>query len=143
LAWELRFEDLVYKKDVVDYLKPILYGDVWQLVMVYDKIVTNEPRNQVAIESYIPAWSEIVNTSLATESKNVKNIWSNVDLDREELRDDRYFGWREYLDTWIYNVSYTIRLTNSWNFWVSPTRVSEFYNEEVFWRSEGFEFVVR
>lgn len=143
LNWEIKYEDLVYTKNVVDYLKPVLFWDIWQLILVYNKVVTNEPRDQVFIESYIPSWSEIVNTNLATESKQVKNIGSNVYLDREELRDDKYFGWTNYLDTWIYNISYTIRLTHSWNFSVSPTRVWEFYTPEVFGRSNWFEFMVR
>lgn len=143
LNWEINYEDLKYKKEVSEYIKPITNWEVWQLVLVLNKIITNEPRDKVSIESYIPAWSEIVNTNLETENKQVKNIGSNVLLDREEFRDDRYFWFLNYLNTWIYDVSYTIRLTHGWSFWVAPTRVSEFYTPEVFGRSSGFEFFVR
>lgn len=143
LNWETTFEKLKYPREVVEYLTPITSWKIWDLVLVYNKVVTNEARDQVAFESFIPSWTEIVNTSLSTEDKTVDvDIATNVVFDRKELRDDRFFAWKKEIYPWIYNFSYVLRLTHSWNFEVKPTQVSEFYNREVFGRSSGEEFRV-
>jgi hypothetical protein len=41
---------------------------------------------------------------------------------------------------WIYNFSYTIRLTHNWVYQMKPTQVSEYYKPEVFGRSRWDEF---
>lgn len=142
LTWEILYENLKYPHEVVEYLTPIKKWNIWDLVLVYNKLVTSEARDQVAIESYIPSWSEIVNTNLATETKTVTDLATNIYLDRKELRDDMYFAWTRELQPGIYNFSYTIRLTHSGNYKVKPTQVSEFYTPEVFGRSNGEEFVI-
>jgi hypothetical protein len=63
-------------------------------------------------------------------------------IDRKELRDEMYFGWVRSLEPWIYNFSYTIRLTHSGDYKIKPTQASEFYTPEVFWRSSGGIFTV-
>ncbi len=142
LSGEIVFENLKYPREVVEYLTPINSWKVWDLVLVYNKLVTNESRDQVALESFIPAWSEIVNTNLDTENKQVTDVATNIILDRKEFRDDRYFAWKRELEPGIYNFSYTIRLTHSWVYQLKPTIVSEFYTPEVFGRSSGGEFRV-
>lgn len=143
LSGEIIFENLKYSREVVEYLTPINSWKVWDLVLVYNKVVTNEDRDQVALESFIPSGSEIVNTALATENKQVTDVATNILLDRKEFRDNMYFGWVRYLPTWIYNYSYTIRLTHAWDFKVKPSQVQEFYTPEVFGRSEGGEFIIK
>jgi uncharacterized protein YfaS (alpha-2-macroglobulin family) len=143
LSWEILYDDLKYPKEITEYLTPINTWKVWDLVIVYNKVITNEDRDQVALESYIPSGSEIVNTTLATENNQVKYITTDANLDRREFRDNMYFGWIRELPAWIYNYYYVIRLTHNWNFKVKPTRVSEFYNPEVFGRSKWEEFIVK
>jgi len=60
-------------------------------------VVTSEARDQVAFESFIPSGSEIINTNLATENQTIMDIATNISLDRKELRDERYFGWKNEL----------------------------------------------
>lgn len=143
LSGELIYDDLKYPREVEEYLTSITSGKIWDLVLVYNKVVTNETRDQVALESYIPSWSEIINTSLATESKQVNDVATNISLDRKEFRDNMYFWFIEKLNPWIYNYSYTIRLTHNWTFKVIPSKVSEFYTPEVFGRSSWSEFIVK
>ena len=142
LSWEIIYDNLKYPHEVVEYLTPITSGKIWDLVLVYNKLVTSETRDQVALESYIPAGSEIVNTALATETKTVTDVATNMYIDRKELRDEMYFGWVRSLEPWIYNFSYTIRLTHSGDYKIKPTQASEFYTPEVFWRSSGGIFTV-
>lgn len=142
LNGEMRFEDIKYPREVVQYLIPITKGKVWELVLVYHKLVVSESRDQVAFESFIPSGSEIVNTNLATEDQTVQDVATDIMLDRKEFRDDRYFAWKESLEPWIYQFAYTIRLTHTGVYQVKPSQVSEFYKPEVFGRSKGEEFRV-
>ncbi|MBW7954842.1 hypothetical protein H3C61_03440 [Candidatus Gracilibacteria bacterium] len=142
LSGEINYDNLKYPKDVIEYLSPITSGKVGDLVLVYNKVITNEDRDQVAFESFIPSGSEIVNTNLDTENKEVTDIATNIYLDKKEFRDDMYFAWTKELLAGIYNFSYTIRLTHAGDFEVKPTQVGEFYNKEVFGRSGGSEFRV-
>lgn len=137
LSGEIIYDNLKYPREVVEYLTPISSGKVGDLVLVYNKVVTNETRDQVALESYIPAGAEIVNTALATENKQVTDIATDMPLDRKEFRDDMYFGWVRELPAGIYNYSYTMRLTHAGTFQVKPSKASEFYTPEVFGRSSG------
>lgn len=142
LNGEITLHQLKYPREVVEYLVPIQKAKVWDLVLVYHKVVTNETRDQVAFESFIPAGSEIINTNLATENQTITDIATNISLDRKELRDERYFAWKNELLPWIYNFSYTIRLTHAWVYQIKPSQVSEFYKPEVFGRSSWEEFRV-
>ncbi len=142
LDWKITLYQLKYPREVVDYLLPIQKGKIWDLVLVYNKVVTNEARDQVAFESFIPAGSEIINTNIATENQTINDVATNISLDRKELRDERYFAWKNELLPWIYNFSYTIRLTHNWVYQMKPTQVSEYYKPEVFGRSKWDEFRV-
>gem|GEM_PF-873395 len=143
LEGKIRYEDLKYTKDEVEYLSPITSGTVGDLVLVYNKIVTPETRDQVAFESFIPSGSEIINTKLSSETKSVDNIGSNITPNREEMRDDRYFAYFNVINSGIYHLSYTIRLTHAGTFGVKPTKAFEFYHPEVFGRSQGMEWKIQ
>ncbi len=143
LSWSIKYNDLKYPKDVVYYLKEITDFKVWDLVLVYNKIITSEDRQKVFFESYIPSWSQILNTSLATESKTISFPKWNIFFEREELRDDRYFWYIENLYTWVYENFYLLKITHSWDFQVPPTKIWEFYNTEVFGRSNWKNILVK
>ena len=68
--------------------------------MVYNRMITPEPRDQLAFEGFIPAGAELVNPKLKTESQDVRNASSPLSsiFDHEEWQDDRYFATRSHLD---------------------------------------------
>ena len=113
------------------------------MALVYNKIINSESKDQVSFESFIPSWSEIVNTNLSTEDKSVSLLQNNFNFDRTELRDDRYFGFIKTLNPWFYDYSYVIRFTHSWKFEVKPTTISEFYHPENFGRTSWVNFEVK
>jgi uncharacterized protein YfaS (alpha-2-macroglobulin family) len=134
MSWTIDYKDLKYPKNIVEYLSEIRDFKVGQLVLAYNKIVTSEPRDQVAFEWFIPAGSELVNTNLSTENKSLK--FTNF-FDREEFRDDRYFGFASSMEAGLFEFNYVIRITHKWDFNLKPSQISEFYKSEVFWRNKG------
>ena len=90
LTGGIDYEDLKYPREVTDYLMPVLGGKVGQLLLVHTVAITGEPRDKVAFEGFIPSGSELVNTNLSTEDQTIR---TNTIFDREESRDDRYFGY--------------------------------------------------
>lgn len=134
MSWTIDYKDLKYPKNIVEYLNEIRDFKVGQLVLAYNKIVTSEPRDQVAFEWFIPAWCELVNTNLSTENKSLK--FTNF-FDREEFRDDRYFGFASSMEAGLFEFNYVIRITHKWDFNLKPSQISEFYKSEVFWRNKG------
>lgn len=133
LSWTIDYSDLRYPKDVIEYLVPANNYKVWQIILTHNRIITWEPRDQVAFEWFIPAWSELVNTSLSTENQALK---TTKVFDREELRDDRFFWYKDHFDAWIFSFDYIIRITHDWSFNLKPSQISEFYNTEVFGRNK-------
>jgi len=134
LLWKVDYEALRYKKSVFEYLNKLSNFQIWQLVVVRNLVITSVARDKVALECYIPSWAEIVNPNLETSSKAAFDLWDSL-FDKVEYRQDRFFGYIGVLDSWIYNVSYLIRFTHAWEFYVKPAYISEFYTPEVFWRS--------
>ena len=143
LSWELAFDELEYTKDVVEYLDVIEKPQVWDLILVYNRLITPAPRDNVEIHAYIPSWTELVNTRLDTEEQGLVGIWSNFWLDREELRHDRYDWFVSQLNTWVYNFSYIIRATHKGQFELRPTIVRELHTPEVFWRNSWELFEIQ
>lgn len=140
---KVAYSDLKYTKPIEEYLTPIKEWKVWELVLVFNKIITPEPRDKVAFELYIPWWSELVNVNLKTESQSSKSIANEQTLfDNTEYRNDRLFGFTNSLDTWEYKYFYLIRLTHAWEFTIKPSIVSEMYNQEIFWRTQERRFSI-
>ncbi|EKE29741.1 MAG: hypothetical protein ACD_2C00107G0001 [uncultured bacterium (gcode 4)] len=132
LSWTIDYKDLKYPKNVIEYLSPVSDIKVWQLLIAYNKIATPEARDQVAFEWYIPSGSELINTNLDTENKSLK--FENF-FTRSEFRDDRFFWFANSMQPGIYEFNYIIRVTHKWAFNLQPSKISEFYNTEVFWRN--------
>ena len=130
--WEIEKKEMKFSWEIFDYLEEISEFKVGQKVIVQNIIITSKNREQVAFEWFLPSWAEILNSNLATE--NFENFQNNFDV--EEARDDRFFGFRYNLNQWKFSFSYLIRFTHSWDFLVRPTRVSGFYNPEVFGRTD-------
>lgn len=140
MSGTIDYKDLKYPKNVTEYLSEIKDFKVGQLVLTYNKVVTSEPRDQVAFEWFIPTGSELVNTNLSTENKSLK--FTNF-FDREEFRDDRYFGFTSRMDAWLFEFNYVLRITHKWDFNLKPSQISEFYKSEVFWRNKGKKIGVK
>ncbi len=140
LSWEIEYWELEYPKEVFEYINEKDSWKVGELYIVNNKLITNEVRDKVSFEWFIPAWSELINPTLETTwSDKISNLWF---FEKEEYRDDRYFAYKLYLYPWIYNFNYLIRLTHAWEYSVKPSYVSEFYNQEVFWRTSGQKFII-
>lgn len=138
---EISYEELKYPKDIFEYLVDVKSWNIWDLLIVKNKLITTETRDKVAFEGFIPAWAELVNPNLDTSSK--KEIeWNNFYFDKLEYRTDRIFGYKSVMYPWIFEFTYLVRLTHSWDYSIKPTRMSEFYNVEVFGRNEGKVFSV-
>ena len=148
IEWEkylenkISYDELKYSKDIFEYLKEVKSGKVWDLLIVKNKIITNETRDKVAFEWFIPSGAELINPKLATSTKSSVS-WNDLYFSKKEYRKDRLFTYKETLYPWIYNFTYLIRLTHSWKYSIKPTRISEFYNVEVFGRNEGKIFEIK
>lgn len=142
--WKINYDKLKYPKDIVEYINPIKEWKIWQLVVVYNKIITAETRDKVALEWFIPSWSQLVNINLKTESQQAKeliNDQTNI-FSKTEYRLDRFFWYADVIYPWIYEYNYVIRLTHAWTFNIKPTKIFEFYNDEVFWRTNWETFII-
>jgi hypothetical protein len=159
---EISYEDLKYPKSIINYLKPVKKAKLWELLIVYNKVIVWETRDKVLFEWFIPSWTTLINPNLDTSEKKKINLWkdnlpkkysSNVNnknkiniwelnFDKKEFRLDRFFGYKEYLIPWIYDFTYLIRTTHKWIYNIKPTKISEFYNVETFGRTVWEEFVV-
>jgi len=172
LQGKITYKSLKYPKNITTYLQPESSPKIWEVLVTNMTIITSEPREQVAIENFIPAGAELINPHLMTESKyaaqtnnNINdaygygstqdmwdyNDWSNLvpeqivksfECDKEEFRTEKYFCYRENLEPWVYTVTSLIRITHAGTFAVRPTMVFEFYNPENFGRTIGTEIIV-
>lgn len=135
----MEYADLEYPKDIVAYISPLKALKVGELVLAYNRMITGEPRDQVAFEGFIPAGSELVNPNLKTESQDVRNADSltRTLFDHEEWQNDRYFATTRTLDPGVYTFNYIFRPTHVGTYELKPSRLSEFYNGEVFGRTRG------
>ena len=139
---KITYDELLYPKDVFSYLNEVNEWKVWDLLIVKNKIITTETRDKVVFEWFIPAWCELINNNLDTSVK--KDIWwSNLYFNKLEYRTDRLFAYKVKMNPWIYDFKYLIRLTNSWEYSIKPTKISEFYNTEVFWRNKWRTFIIQ
>lgn len=136
IEWKISYEDLKYTKEPFDYISPVFWWKVWDVLIAANEISTWEPRDKVSFEWFIPSWSELVNPNLSTEEWNkIKDEYQWL-FSIKEFRDDRFYGYVENMPAWTYKNIYIFRLTHAWEFNIKPSRIFEFYNEEVFWRNK-------
>lgn len=132
MNWAIDYDSLKYPKNITEYLSPVKDIKMWQLLIANTKIVTSEPRDNVAFEWFIPSGSELINTNLSTEDWSIK--FQSI-FDKEEFRDDRYFWYSKTMNAWLYEFNYAIRITHAWTFLIKPSTIYEFYTPEIFWRT--------
>lgn len=145
---------------------PITSAKVGDIVRGVLTITIPEEYHAVAIEDFIPAGFEIVNTRLVTEvlpegeGRNEGDVWRegiyneygeyDADPERtttlypsfEEFRDDRVFAFSEYITPGVYTYEYYLRALVPGTFNYLPATVSEMYFPEIFGRTAGSVFTV-
>ncbi len=139
--WLISYDKLKYKKDIFEYLYKLNSFNLWQLVVVRNKIIVPETRDKVAFEWFVSAWSEIINPNLSSSTKSIIEFWDEI-FEKKEYRQDRFFAYTKELPAWIYNFSYLLRFTYTWEFNLKPSYISEIYNPEVFGRSAWEKIIV-
>jgi uncharacterized protein YfaS (alpha-2-macroglobulin family) len=139
LRGEKNMNDFKYPREIREYVKPLTQMRVGQLITVEYRLILAEDRDYVAMESFIPAGAEVVNTRLATESLLKKD---DTPFTTDDYRDDRYFGYAQTLVAGEHSGSYTIRATHAGTFMTPATRVFEFNSPEVFGQTMGREMKI-
>lgn len=146
-----------------DFKTPVKNAVVGDLLKGRINIKVPKDRRQIALEDFIPAGVELVNFNLATEnpaeaidaSVNVNENdrrpfdfradWNKRRMlypDKQEVRDDRLFVYKEYLSEGEYVFDYYVRVLVPGRFQWLPAQVSEMYFSENFGRTGGGWFVV-
>ena len=137
-----------YKLDDVKNESPITTADVGEVFKAHIEIIVPNTRRFVAIEDYIPAGLEIINTDLATEQKALKFTEKEITNrilypDFKEIRDDRCFIYKDYLTPGVYEFDYYVRALVKGDYLKLPTVVSEMYTPENFGRTKSEQFKVK
>jgi len=111
-------------------------------------IYVPERRNMLAVEAYLPAGLQLINTSFKTEegieslNGDKKKQLNIIQFDHKELRRDRFYGFKEQLSPGVYTVEYMARAVVPGEYMHLPARAYEFYRPEIFGRTGGGVFTV-
>ncbi|MEI7557476.1 MAG: hypothetical protein WCJ45_01095 [bacterium] len=65
---KITYSALKYPKAITEYLQEEKSPKIGEVLVANIRFVTSEPRQQVAIDNYIPAGTELINPNLSTES---------------------------------------------------------------------------
>jgi len=167
---KISYTALKYPKAITEYLKEEKAPKVGEVLVANITFVTSEPREQVAIDTYIPAGTELINPNLSTESTYTNQIQSQANqqpygfgygypngettqqpapltiqtftCDKEEFRTEKHFCYVERLNPGSYTLMSLVRVTHAGIFAVRPTMIFEFYHPENFGRTFGQQFTV-
>lgn len=136
-----------YAIDDKDGLAPLSKAKAGDIIREHLTIVAPVQRKYVQIEDYIPAGMEIVDLSLATESKLLRFSESQVKNpeiypDFKEIRDDRAFIFTNELQPGAYEFDYYLRALVPGDYLQLPAVVSEMYTPENFGRTASQYFKV-
>jgi uncharacterized protein YfaS (alpha-2-macroglobulin family) len=142
-AIQRNFYDLSDK----DGKTPVSKAKVGDVIREHIEVTVPVTRNQVALEDFIPAGMEIVDTSYATEDKTLNKVDINVKEpqlwpDHKEWRDDRAFLYFDQLSPGTYQFDYLVRALVPGTYSELPANISEMYTPENFGRSGASLFVV-
>jgi uncharacterized protein YfaS (alpha-2-macroglobulin family) len=119
-------------------------GDVFK---AHIEVIVPETRRFVSIEDFIPAGIEIINMDYDTEQQSLYYTESErknriLYPDFEEIRDDRYFLYEEYMRPGVYEFDYYVRALVKGEFMNLPSVAMEMYNPEIFGRTSSSTFIV-
>jgi uncharacterized protein YfaS (alpha-2-macroglobulin family) len=126
---------------------PLTKAKAGDLVREHLTVVVPVERRNVQIEDFIPAGMEIVDLSLATESKDLRFNQVQVKApeiypDFKEIRDDRAYVYTAKLDPGVYEFDYYLRALVPGTYSQLPAIVSEMYTPENFGRTGSATFQV-
>jgi len=126
---------------------PIGEAHVGDVLREHIEITVPVTRNDVAIEDFIPAGMEIVDTGLATEDQSLTKSEPQVTNstlwpDHQEWKDDRAFLYNQTLRPGTYTFDYMVRALIPGNYLELPAQVSEMYTPENFGRTGAGSFTV-
>ncbi len=126
---------------------PLTKAKAGDLVREHLTIVVPVERRNVQIEDFIPAGLEIVDLSLATESKELR--FNQIEIkapeiypDFKEIRDDRAYIYTSRLSPGVYEFDYYLRALVPGSYSQLPAIVSEMYSPENFGRTGSASFQV-
>jgi uncharacterized protein YfaS (alpha-2-macroglobulin family) len=113
------------------------------LMKVTLHVITPQQRNFVVVEDPLPAGLEAVNTSLQTESSELRRMLADIQsqesggrwwgsFNHHEFRDDRVMLFADQLEAGVHTFSYLARATTMGRFGLSATYVEMMYEPEVF-----------
>ncbi len=100
----------------------------------------------VALEDFIPAGFELVNTALATESKTEASTLDNAEwgsFGRDEKYDDRIVVFADFLSAGEHTYSYLLQATVTGTFSYPSVWASQMYDPAVFGRNATSQVVVQ
>ncbi|MEO8637347.1 MAG: alpha-2-macroglobulin family protein [Candidatus Taylorbacteria bacterium] len=128
--------------------KPVSNAAIGEVVREHLEITVPVTRRQVVLEDFIPAGTEIVDTSLATEDQTLKDVSQEVKNPRlmpnhQELRDDRAALFMDELSPGTYEFDYFVRALIPGTYLQLPAQVSEMYNPENFGRTGASLFTIQ
>ena len=137
----------MYAIDDKDSTTPLVKAKAGDLVREHLTIVAPVERRNVQIEDFIPAGMEIVDLSLATESKDLRFNQVQVKApeiypDFKEIRDDRAYIYTTKLNPGVYEFDYYLRALVPGTYSQLPAIVSEMYTPENFGRTGSSTFQV-
>ena len=134
--------------DDKDNAKPLAEAKVGEVMRAQLEIVVPVTRRNVAIEDFIPAGLEIIDTSLSTENQTLDDNLSQFERNQfrpshYEWRDDRAFIFRENLKPGTYKFDYLVRALVPGDYLHLPAQIWEMDNPENFGRSNASRFSVK
>ena len=114
-------------------------GQRYQITLT---VVSPAPRWFVALEDFIPAGFELVNTSLATEDDSVDDSTSSYAFRHAEQYDNRITVFADYLPAGTHTYSYVVTARTRGSFSYPAAWVSQMYEPEVFGRNATSSVVI-
>ncbi len=132
--------------------KALTSAPAGQMVEVHLTLVVPEEAHYVAVEDYLPAGAEVLDTSLKTsQQEGIPSLeptrpfadgWMWWLFSPPKVYDDHIAWTAEYLPPGTYDLKYTLVLTQPGEYRVLPARAFEFYFPEVQGRGEGEVFII-
>jgi uncharacterized protein YfaS (alpha-2-macroglobulin family) len=143
-----------------DELTPIQSAHIGDLVSVHLTLVLPNDGYNLLIEDYIPAGTEILNTSLKTSQQGgyeefvepeplyssrrpFREGWGWWYFHTPQIYDDHIAWSADYLPAGTYELTYTLVIVQPGEYHVLPARAWQFYFPEVQGNSEGMIFEVK
>lgn len=126
--------------------KPVTEFKAGQRYKVTLKAQTSASRSFVVLEDFVPAGFEIVNTSLATESRADAAVLNNNEwggFERDEKYDDRIAVFADWLSAGEHTYSYLVQASVAGDFSYPSLWASQMYDPAVFGRNATSRLVIK